>query len=168
MLSARIEWVRLKITTEAIQTSSPTAKCYIASPKATGCLVVGYRTAPLSLRYLIFLSLVCRRLLEAKRASLLPHIWSFLITFPHSLNKILSSETCGFSCIRIASPFLSRTHKHAKCSYIIEMQNTLFLSQCFQKQRFQSQHFLKPVLPVGSREKKVYEADFCKAWCSSQ
>lgn len=115
-----------------------------------------------------FLSLACRRLLEAKRASLLPHIWSFLITFPHSLNKILSLETCEFSCIRIASLFLSRTHRQARCSYIIKMQNTLFLSQCFQKQCFQSQHFLKPVLPVSSLEKKVYEADFCKAWCSSQ
>lgn len=52
--------------------------------------------------------------------------------------------------------------------YIIKVQNTLFLSQCFQKQLFQRQHFLKPMLPVGSLEKKFSGADFCKAWCSSQ
>lgn len=101
-----------------------------------------------------FLSLVCHRLLGAKKASLLPHIWSSLITFPNSLNKILSLETWGFCCIRIASLFLSCTLRHTKCSYIIKKQNTLFLNQCFQKQCFQSQHFLKPVLPVGSLDKK--------------
>lgn len=100
-----------------------------------------------------FLSLVCHRLPEAKKAYLLPHIWLSLITFPNPLNKILSSETWGFCCIRIAPLFLSCTHRHTKCSYIIKMQNTLFLSQCFQK-CFQSQHFLKPVLPVGSLKKK--------------
>lgn len=42
-----------------------------------------------------FLSLVCHRLLGAKRASLLPHIWSSLITFPSPLNKIPSLETRG-------------------------------------------------------------------------
>lgn len=103
-----------------------------------------------------FLSLVGHRLPEAKKAYLLPHIWLSLITFPNPLNKILSSETRGFCCIRIASLFLSCTHRHTKCSYIIKMQNTLFLSQCFQKQCFQSQHFLKPVLPLGSLKKKRF------------
>lgn len=163
VLSARIEWVRLKIITKTIQTSSPTTKQYISSPKATASLLVGCFIASLSLSYLLSCPWYATDCLEAKRASLLPHIWSSLITFPNTLNKILFSETWGFCCIGIASLFLSCTHWQTKCSYIIKMQNTLFLSQNFQNQCFQSQHFLNPVLPVGSLEKKGLWSQFLQS-----
>lgn len=90
---ARIEWVRLKIITGAVQTSSPTPKWYISSPKATASLLVGCFTASLSLSYLPSCPWYATDCLEAKKASLLPHTWSSLITFPNPLNKTLSPET---------------------------------------------------------------------------
>lgn len=53
VLSARIEWIRLKIITEAIQSSCPTTKQSSTSPKATASLLAGCFTASLSLSYLL-------------------------------------------------------------------------------------------------------------------